>query len=108
MQTAVVHAEVHGVHKIFDDLAKGEGYDGEIVALQAQYGHTNDDAEITGHSAAHNKGQDQRQPVRESTSYRLTQTSVPENAPTLIKPACPRLSSPKKPTTRFSETAMTT
>ena len=32
---------------------------------------------------------------------------MPENAPTLMKPACPRLSSPEMPTVRFSDTAMT-
>ena len=83
MQAAVVHAQVNGVHDIFDDLAKCQGNDGQIVAGQAQNGNTNDDAEDTGHSAAHNKGASQCG----ATSYRLTQTSVPENAPTLIKPA---------------------
>ncbi len=29
-----------------------------------------------------------------------------EKAPTHMNPACPRLSSPEKPTTRFRETAM--
>ena len=33
--------------------------------------------------------------------------TMPENAPTLMKPAWPRLSSPEMPTVRFSETAMT-
>ena len=32
---------------------------------------------------------------------------MPENAPTLMKPAWPRLSSPEMPTVRFSDTAMT-
>ena len=32
---------------------------------------------------------------------------MPENAPTLMKPACPSDSSPEMPTVRFSETAMT-
>ena len=41
-------------------------------------------------------------------SYRLTHTSVPAKAPTLINPAWPRLSSPSMPTVRFRETAMTT
>ena len=34
--------------------------------------------------------------------------TMPENAPTLIKPAWPRLSSPEMPTVRLRETAMTT
>ena len=33
--------------------------------------------------------------------------TMPENAPTLIKPAWPRLSSPEMPTVRFKDTAMT-
>ena len=37
---------------------------------------------------------------------RLCETMTPLNAPTLIKPAWPRLSSPRMPTVRFSETAM--
>ena len=36
------------------------------------------------------------------------EATMPENAPTLMKPAWPRLSSPEMPTVRFSETAMTT
>ena len=36
------------------------------------------------------------------------EATMPENAPTLMKPAWPRLSSPDTPTTRLSETAMTT
>ena len=31
----------------------------------------------------------------------------PENSPTDMNPAWPRLSSPSRPTTRFSDTAMT-
>ena len=34
-------------------------------------------------------------------------TRTPENAPTLMKPAWPRLSSPEMPTVRLSETAIT-
>ena len=37
---------------------------------------------------------------------RLCEATMPENAPTLIKPAWPRLSSPRIPTVRFSDTAM--
>ncbi len=33
--------------------------------------------------------------------------TMPENAPTLIKPAWPRLNSPEMPTVRFKDTAMT-
>ena len=33
--------------------------------------------------------------------------TIPENAPTLMKPACPRLSSPEMPTVRLREIAMT-
>ena len=35
------------------------------------------------------------------------ENTTPENTPTLIKPACPRLSSPEMPTVRLSDTAMT-
>ena len=34
--------------------------------------------------------------------------NAPEKAPTHIKPACPRLSSPKIPTVKFKETARIT
>ena len=34
--------------------------------------------------------------------------TMPEKAPTLIKPAWPKDSSPEKPTTRFKDTAMVT
>ncbi len=42
------------------------------------------------------------------TSLQHTERNAPVKAPTLIKPAWPRLSSPKMPTVRFSETAMIT
>ena len=38
---------------------------------------------------------------------RLIAVITPEKAPMLIKPACPRLSSPRMPTVRFSDTAIT-
>ena len=37
---------------------------------------------------------------------RLMAAMTPEKAPTLMKPAWPRLSSPRMPTVRFRETAM--
>ena len=40
--------------------------------------------------------------------WRERETTTPENAPTLIKPAWPRLSSPEMPTTRFRAMAMVT
>ena len=42
------------------------------------------------------------------SSWREMEATTPEKAPTLIKPAWPRLSSPEMPTTRFSATAMVT
>ena len=39
---------------------------------------------------------------------RLMEVMMPEKAPTLIKPAWPRLSSPRMPTVRFRLTAMHT
>ena len=41
-------------------------------------------------------------------AWRLMETMIPEKAPTLIKPAWPRLSSPRMPTVRFRDTAMHT
>ena len=41
------------------------------------------------------------------TVCRLIAATTPEKAPTLMKPACPRLNSPSMPTVRFSDTAMT-
>ena len=40
------------------------------------------------------------------TFCRLMAVTMPEKAPTLMKPAWPRLSSPRMPTVRFRETAM--
>ncbi len=39
--------------------------------------------------------------------WRLMAAIIPEKAPTLIKPAWPRLSSPSTPTVRFRDTAIT-
>ena len=39
---------------------------------------------------------------------RLMEVMMPEKAPTLIKPAWPRDSSPRMPTVRFRDTDMTT
>ena len=38
--------------------------------------------------------------------WRLMAVMMPEKAPTLMKPAWPRLSSPRMPTVRFRDTAM--
>ena len=42
-----------------------------------------------------------------TTSFKAVETMMPEKAPRLIKPAWPRLSSPRIPTVRFRLTAMT-
>ena len=44
MQAALVEAEVHDVYDVLDDLTEGEGYDSEVVALEAEYRHADDDA----------------------------------------------------------------
>ena len=44
---------------------------------------------------------------RENAPTNHAEAITPLNAPTLIKPAWPRLSSPDTPTTRFSDTAIT-
>ena len=49
-----------------------------------------------------------RTPAEGMVSIKLWEAITPAKAPTLIKPAWPRLSSPSTPTVRFSETAMTT
>ena len=41
-------------------------------------------------------------------SFSRVASTTPENAPMPMKPACPRLSSPHTPTSRFSDTASTT
>ena len=41
------------------------------------------------------------------TFIRLMAVMTPEKAPTLMKPAWPRLRSPRMPTVRFKDTAMT-
>ena len=41
-----------------------------------------------------------------TTPCRLMAAMMPEKAPTLMKPAWPRLSSPRMPTVRFRDTAM--
>ena len=48
-----------------------------------------------------------RRPVFVTDSVIMIAAQVPVKAPMLIKPACPRLSSPRIPTVRFSEIAIT-
>ena len=47
-----------------------------------------------------------RSPPEGITSIRLWEAMTPAKAPTLMKPAWPRLSSPRMPTVRFRDTAM--
>ena len=47
-----------------------------------------------------------RSPAEGMASCRLMAAMMPEKAPTLMKPAWPRLSSPRMPTVRFRDTAM--
>ena len=42
-----------------DDLAEGQGHDGQVVAAQTEGGDTDDDTADSGHTAAHQKGDEE-------------------------------------------------
>ena len=52
VQTVGIQAQIQHVDNVLDDLAEGQGHDGQIVALQAQYRHADDDAEQCPQTAA--------------------------------------------------------
>ena len=61
MQTGIIQTEIHNVYNVFDDLTEGEGYDGEVVALEAQYRHADDDAGERREDRADDHGNSQTQ-----------------------------------------------
>ena len=61
MQSFCVNAHIQTVHNILDDLSEGEGYDGEIVAVQSQYGYSYDDTCYARKRCADQKRQYQAQ-----------------------------------------------
>ena len=52
-----IKAQVHGVQHVLDDLAEGQGHDGEIVAPQAQHRDADEEAEHAGHHTADEHGE---------------------------------------------------
>ena len=61
MQAVRIPAEVHDVDDVLDDLTEGEGYDGEVVALEAEYRHADDDAGERRKDRADDHGNSQTQ-----------------------------------------------
>ena len=55
VQAVGIHAQIAGVHDVFDDLAESQRNNGQIVTRQAQNGHTYQEAKDTGHQTAHHK-----------------------------------------------------
>ena len=56
VQPLGIHAHIQDIKDILDDLAKGQGDNGQIVALQTQHGHAHDHAGDTGAHCAHQHG----------------------------------------------------
>ena len=57
MQAVLIPAHQQAVDDVPDDLAEGQGDDGQIVAPQPQHGHAHDDAGDGGKDGAHQDGQ---------------------------------------------------
>ena len=77
MQPLFVHSQVSVGEHAFDDLAKGQGHDGQIVAVEAQHWDADEEPEEAGqggadhhsHTQAHRREGDQlRQPVGGGTA----------------------------------------
>ena len=60
-QTAIIEAEVEVIEDALDDLAEGEGHDGEIVAVEAQHGNPDQKAHDGGKERADHQRQRETQ-----------------------------------------------
>ena len=56
MESVAVYAHIEDVDDIFDDLAEGQGDDGQIIAPEPQNGHAHDKAGDSGAHGAHQHG----------------------------------------------------
>ena len=61
MQTGIIQTEIHNVYNVFDDLTEGEGYDGEVVALEAQHRHADDNTRNRRKQSGNDHGDSQTQ-----------------------------------------------
>ena len=64
MEACAVAAQEYDVDHIFNDLAEGQGYDGQVVALQTKYRNTDQEAEQRGYCSSHQKCQEEPKPRR--------------------------------------------
>ena len=107
VQAGAVVAEIAGVDDVLDNLAERQRDDGEIVARKAQDRHADDDAEQPGRRAARQESQRQRgkhgQAVAQQRPYQH-----PGKSPHAHEPGVPQAQLARKPTVKFSETAITT
>lgn len=69
MEACAVTTQEYDVDHIFNDLAEGQSYDGQVVALQTKYRNTDQEAEQGSHCSSHQKCQE------ESKSRRLNYVS---------------------------------
>ena len=77
MQTGIIQTKIHNVYKVFDDLTEGEGYDGEVVALEAQYRHADDDTRNRRKQSGNDHSDSQTQRCKRN---RIRQTGGGDNA----------------------------
>ena len=105
MKSIVINPYIQDIDQILNDLTKGQGYNSQIVSPETKYRDTNDQTKYSlpqlhlPEIARINRGN------LGIISDIAWENKALEKAPTHINPACPRLSSPENPTTRFRETA---
>lgn len=87
MQPLFVHSQVSVGEHAFDDLAKGQGHDGQIVAVEAQHWDADEEPEEAGQGGADHHGHARRTGVKGISSASPLAAAQPRNAPMLIKPA---------------------
>ena len=108
MEALAVFTDIYDVDNVFDYLAESKRYDCEVVALKTKNGDTYYKSEYSRCYAAYYYCKRQTNPYGGYVSLTHTEKNALANAPTHIKPAWPRLSSPKIPTVRLREIAMIT
>ena len=77
VNTLVIHTNVKHVDQVLDDLTKGEGYDSEVVALEAQYRHADDNTRNRRKQSGNDHGDSQTQRCKRN---RIRQTGGGDNA----------------------------
>ena len=78
VQTVLIDAKVKGIEQVFDDLAEGQGHNGEVVAVQAEHRNADQESEERCQCDADEKRQQKAEAVRQHAVSQKRKHRTPE------------------------------